>query len=101
VRATSFSLCRPQSPTSLTKKVAIYGILLKPAAETLITIAADAKHLGPRIGITAVLHTWGSASPITRVMILPGGGFSLEGYKPDARYRELHIAWLSQSESGI
>jgi hypothetical protein len=34
--------------------------LLKTAAETLITIAADPKHLGARIGLTAVLHTWGS-----------------------------------------
>jgi hypothetical protein len=31
------------------------------AAETLLTIAADPDHLGARIGITAVLHTWGSA----------------------------------------
>jgi len=36
-------------------------LLLKTAAETLITIAADPKHLGARIGLTAVLHTWGSA----------------------------------------
>jgi hypothetical protein len=35
--------------------------LLKVAAETLITIAADPEHLGARIGLTAVLHTWGSA----------------------------------------
>ncbi len=42
-------------------KAEIYGILFKAATETLITIAADPKHLGARIGITAVLHTWGSA----------------------------------------
>ena len=42
-------------------KTVIYGILLKTAAETLITIAADPKRLGARIGFTAVLHTWGSA----------------------------------------
>ena len=39
----------------------VYDLLLKTAAETLITIAADPKHLGARIGLTAVLHTWGSA----------------------------------------
>ena len=39
----------------------VYDLLLKVAAETLITIAADPKHLGARIGLTAVLHTWGSA----------------------------------------
>jgi hypothetical protein len=56
-------------------------LLLKTAAETLITIAADAKHLGARIGLTAVLHTWGSAlthHPHAHI-IVPGGGFSLDG----------------------
>src|SRR5438132_689083 len=42
-------------------KAVVYDLLLKTAAETLITIAADPKHLGARIGLTAVLHTWGSA----------------------------------------
>src|SRR5262249_19630404 len=41
-------------------KAVVYDLLLKTAAETLITIAADPKHLGARIGLTAVLHTWGS-----------------------------------------
>src|SRR5271165_2564943 len=40
-------------------KAVVYDLLLKAAAETLITIAADPKHLGARIGLTAVLHTWG------------------------------------------
>ena len=47
----------------------------------MLTIAADPKHLGARIGITAVLHTWGSAlthHPHIH-MIVPGGGFSLDG----------------------
>ncbi len=42
-------------------KAEIYGIPFKAAAETLLRIAADPKHLGARIGMTAVLHTWGSA----------------------------------------
>ncbi len=41
-------------------KAVVYGILFKAGAETLITIAADPKHLGARIGFTGVLHTWGS-----------------------------------------
>ena len=45
-------------------KAVVYDLLLKVAAETLITIAADPKHLGARIGLTAVLHTWGS--PLTQ-----------------------------------
>ena len=62
-------------------KAVIYDILFKASAETLITIAADPKHLGARIGITSVLHTWGSAlthHPHVH-MIVPGGGISLDG----------------------
>ena len=46
-----------------------------------MTIAADPRHLGARIGITAVLHTWGSAlthHPHVH-MIVPGGGITLDG----------------------
>ena len=42
-------------------KRVIYDLLMKAAAETTLTIAADPKRLGAKIGITAVLHTWGSA----------------------------------------
>jgi hypothetical protein len=42
-------------------KAVVYDILLKTSAQTMLTIAADTKHLGARIGITSVLHTWGSA----------------------------------------
>ncbi len=62
-------------------KAVIYDLLFKASAETLITIAADPKHLGARIGITSVLHTWGSAlthHPHVH-MIVPGGGISLDG----------------------
>ena len=62
-------------------KAVIYGILFKAAARTLITIAADPKRLGARIGFTAVLHTWGSAMPHHPHVhiIVPGGGISLDG----------------------
>jgi hypothetical protein len=59
-------------------KAAIYNLLFKASAETMLTIAADPKHLGARIAITAVLHTWGSAMthhPHVH-MIVPGGGLS-------------------------
>jgi hypothetical protein len=62
-------------------KAIIYGLLFKAAAEALITIAADPKHLGARIGVTAVLHTWGSAlthHPHAHI-IVPGGGISPDG----------------------
>ena len=62
-------------------KRAIYGLLFKTSAETMLTIAADPRHLGARIAITSVLHTWGSAmSHHPHVhMIVPGGGISLDG----------------------
>ncbi len=62
-------------------KALVYGLLFKAASETMLTIAADPKHLGARIGMTAVLHTWGSAlthHPHVH-MIAPGGGLSLDG----------------------
>jgi hypothetical protein len=62
-------------------KAEVYGLLFKAASEAMLTIAADPKHLGARIGITAVLHTWGSAlthHPHVH-MIVPGGGLSLDG----------------------
>jgi hypothetical protein len=62
-------------------KALIYDLLFRAAAETMQIIAADPKHLGARIGITAVLHTWGSAlthHPHIH-MIVPGGGIALDG----------------------
>jgi hypothetical protein len=62
-------------------KAVIYDLLFKASSETVLTIAADPKHLGARIGITAVLHTWGSTMihhPHVH-MIVPGGGISLDG----------------------
>jgi Putative transposase/Transposase zinc-binding domain len=62
-------------------KAVVYDLLFRVASETMVTIAADARHLGARIGITAVLHTWGSAMthhPHIH-MIVPGGGISLDG----------------------
>ena len=62
-------------------KAVVYDLLFKAATETVLTIAADPNHLGARIGITAVLHTWGSTMthhPHVH-MIVPGGGISLDG----------------------
>ena len=59
-------------------KAVVYDLLFKASAETLLTIAADPKHLGARIGFISVLHSWGSAlvhHPHVH-MIVPGGGFS-------------------------
>ncbi len=56
-----FTVPAPIADIAYQNKAAVYDILFKASAETLITIAADPKHLGARIGMTAVLHTWGSA----------------------------------------
>src|SRR6202047_4501425 len=73
----------PNADIAYQNKAVIYDILFKASAETMITIAADPKHLGARIGITSVLHTWGSAMthhPHVH-MIVPGGGISLDGQR--------------------
>jgi len=74
-----FTLPKQIAAIAYQNKVEIYGILFRAAAETLLTIAADPKHLGARIGFTAVLHTWGSAMPHHPHVhiIVPGGGISL------------------------
>ena len=62
-------------------KALVYDLLFRAASETMLTIAADPRHLGARIGITAVLHTWGSAMthhPHVH-MIVPGGGIAPDG----------------------
>jgi hypothetical protein len=62
-------------------KRVIYDLLFKASAETVLTIAADPRHLGAKVGITAVLHTWGSAMthhPHIH-MIVPGGGIAPAG----------------------
>src|SRR5919198_5832067 len=76
-----FTLPAPIADIAYQNKAAIYAILFKATAETLLTIAADPKHLGARIGLTAVLHSWGSAlthHPHLH-MIVPGGGIALDG----------------------
>ena len=70
-------------------KAIIYDLLFKASAETLLTIAADPKRLGVKIGFTSVLHTWGSAMthhPHVH-MIVPGGGIALD-----------RSCWISSSE---
>jgi hypothetical protein len=56
-----FTLPAPISDIAYYNKAVVYGLLFEIAAQTLITIAADPKHLGAQVGATLVLHTWGSA----------------------------------------
>jgi putative transposase len=88
----------------------VYGLLLKAAAETLTTVAADPKHLGADIGVTAVLHTWGDNLQLHphAHCIVPGGGISLDGkrwisgkpglFRPDLLsrlFRRLFLEYLT------
>jgi hypothetical protein len=76
-----FTLPAPVADIAYQNKAVVYDILFKASAETLTTIAADPKHLGARIGLTSLLHTWGSAMthhPHVHC-IVPGGGLSPDG----------------------
>ncbi len=76
-----FTLPAPVAAVAFANKAVVYDLLFRTAADTLLTVAADPKHLGARIGLTAVLHTWGSAlthHPHVHV-IAPGGGLSPDG----------------------
>jgi len=78
-----FTLPAPISDIAYYNKAVIYDLLFKATAETLLTIAADPRRLGARLGITAVLHTWGSALTHHPHLhcIVPGGGLSLDGQR--------------------
>ena len=73
-----FTLPAPIADIAYQNKAALYGLLFDIAAETLLRIAADPKHLGASIGATLVLHTWGSALTHHPHVhgIVPGGGLS-------------------------
>jgi hypothetical protein len=76
-----FTLPAEIADLAFQNKALVYDLLFKAASETMLTIAADPKHLGARIGITAVLHSWGSAMmhhPHVH-MIVPGGGIAPDG----------------------
>jgi Putative transposase len=84
-----YTLPGPVADIAHQNKAVIYDILLKASAEATLTIAADPKRLGARIGITSVLHTWGSAMthhphvhmPCWKHVfdMTPGGGLSDDG----------------------
>lgn len=76
-----FTLPAEIARIALWNKRAMYGLLFRSSAETVATIAADPQRLGARIGMTSVLHTWGSALTLHPHihMIVPGGGLSLDG----------------------
>ncbi len=78
-----FTVPAPIADIAYQNKTAVYNILFKTSAQTMLSIAADPKNLGARIGLTAVFHTWGSALTHHPHLhcIVPGGGISLDGQR--------------------
>jgi hypothetical protein len=76
-----FTLPAPIADIAYQNKAVTYGLLFDVAAEVLLRIAGDPKHLGASIGATLVLHTWGSALTHHPHVhgIVPGGGLSPDG----------------------
>jgi hypothetical protein len=76
-----FTIPHVLEPIALHNPEVVYGLLFRAAAETLIQVAADPKHLGARIGFHAVLHTWGQTLQYHPHVhcVVPGGGLSPDG----------------------
>ena len=95
-----FTLPSQISDLAYQNKAVIYNRLFKAAAETLLIIAKDPKHLGAQIGITLVLHTWVSAMMHHPHVhgVVPGGGLSLDGKRWVACKKGffLHVRVLSR-----
>src|SRR5580692_9029445 len=76
-----FTLPQQIAAIAYQNKRELYGILFRATAQTLLTIAADPKHLGAEIGFFAVLHTWGQNllhHPHLHCVVT-GGGLSADG----------------------
>ena len=89
-----FTLPKPIADIAHQNKRELYNLLMRVSADTVIRIAADPKHLGARVGVTSVLHTWGSAMthhPHVH-MIVPGGGLSADGTKWIASRRNFFLS---------
>ena len=73
-----FTLPHELGPLVLQNQRRIYGMLFQAAAESLLTIAADPRHLGAKIGFLSVLHTWGQNLHLHPHVhcVVPGGGLS-------------------------
>jgi len=78
-----FTLPAPVADIAHYNKAVVYGLLFDIAAETLSTIGADPKHLGARLAVTLVLHTWGSSLTHHPHVhgIVPGGGLAVDGQR--------------------
>jgi Putative transposase/Transposase zinc-binding domain len=76
-----FTLPSALGPVARHNPRAVYGLLMRAAAQTLLEVAANPKHLGAEVGVLAVLHTWGQNLALHPHVhcVVTGGGLS-----PDA-----------------
>jgi hypothetical protein len=76
-----FTLPRLLAPLALQNPRTVYGLLFRAASRTLLEVAADPRHLGARIGLLALLHTWGQKLDHHPHLhcVVPAGGLSLDG----------------------
>ena len=108
-----FTLPEELGPLALQNKRTLYGLLFRAGAEALLTIARDPRHLGAKIGFTAVLHTWGQTlrhHPHLHCVV-PAGGLSPDEHSWIAArekfflpvrvlsrlFRDKYLAYLRQS----
>jgi hypothetical protein len=71
-----FTLPSALGPVALCNPRVVYGLLMRAAAQTLLEVAANPKHLGAEIGVLAVLHSWGqnlSLHPHVHCVVTGGG----------------------------
>jgi ribosomal protein L37AE/L43A len=75
-----FSLPGALGPMALSNPRVVYGLLMRAAAETLLKVAANPKHLGAEVGVLEVLHTWGQNLALHPHVhcVVTGGGLSLD-----------------------
>ena len=76
-----FTLPRELAPLALQNKKAVYDLLFRASAETLLEVARDPKHLGAEIGFFSVLHTWNQKLGLHPHVhcVVPAGGLSPDG----------------------
>jgi hypothetical protein len=109
-----FTLPGRLTALALQNKKQMYGLLFRATAETLLSIAADQKHLGAHIGFFCILHSWGQTLTHHPHLhcVVPGGGISLNGSRWVAcrrphfflpvrvlscRFRRLYLRYLEQA----
>ena len=83
-----FTLPHVLAPLALQNKAAVYGLLMRASAETLLEVARDPKHLGAEIGFFSVLHTWNQQLQLHPHVhcVVPAGGPALD-----------HSRWIAAS----